>query len=314
MQIQSAALLCFCLLTPAQESKAKTGGAPSITKQEIRAHVTYLASNELEGREAGTPGGRKAAAYIAKVFRESGLKPIKGAKGYLQPFESEGWKTENVLGYLEGSDPTLKHELIIVGAHYDHLGRDPQSGAIYNGADDDASGTSVMLEVAQAFGQAKQAPKRSLLFMAFGAEEKGLLGSKHYVANPLHPLQQTKWMVNLEMMGRGDKGQVTIMMLEGLPDPILEAVAGAGVDVDLEMVDGGKAHIGSGDQYPFYQQNIPILCFYGGENHPDYHQPTDTADKIDAPWMEQVGRMVYLSTLACANAAPVAKPAPTAGD
>lgn len=306
MQLLHSACLALLLALYPQEAAPKSaapqGGTPSITAAEIRAHVNYLASDELEGREAGSEGARKAAAYIAKSFKDSGLKPMKGAEGFLQPFESGDWKTENVLGYLEGSDPKLKHELIVIGAHYDHLGKDPQSGAIYNGADDDASGTSVMLEVAQAFGKAAKAPKRSLLFIAFGAEEKGLLGSKHYVENPLHPLAKTVWMVNLEMMGRGDAGQVTVMLLESLPEPILEAVAGAGLDTELELVDGGQAHIQSGDQYPFYKNEIPILCFYGGDNHPDYHQPSDTADKIQAPWMQQVGRLVYLSTLACANA------------
>jgi len=284
-----------------QQVKAAAGGVNSITQQEIRAHVEYLASDQLEGREAGSKGDQLAADYIAKVFQDAGLQPMRGAEGYLQPFEARGAKTRNVLGYLEGSDPELKHELIIVGAHYDHLGRNAESGEIYNGADDDASGTSVMLEVAEAFGKAPRAPKRSILFMAFGAEEKGLLGSRHYVEHPLHPLAQTRWMVNLEMMGRGDAGQLTVMLLESLPGPILEAVAGAGLDTDLELVDGGKAHLRSGDQHSFYKKDIPILCFYGGDKHPDYHQPTDTADKIQAPWMQQVGRMVYLSTLACAN-------------
>ncbi len=296
--------LCASLVAAPQGSSVaqEVGGRASITAAELRAHVEHLASDALEGREAGTPGGRLAAKYIAGVFAASGLKPVEGADDHFQRFEAQGIETENVVGFVAGSDAELTHELIVIGAHYDHLGTDPQTGAIFNGADDDASGTSVMLEVAQAFARAEPAPKRSLLFIAFGAEEKGLLGSRHYVEAPLFPLEHTKWMVNLEMMARGDEGQVTVMMLSELPDDVIDSVANSVLDAGLDVVDGERAHIRSGDQFPFFDKGIPILCFYGGDHHADYHQPTDTADKIQAPWMEQVARAVFASVEARANA------------
>jgi Zn-dependent M28 family amino/carboxypeptidase len=276
-------------------------GVESITAKEIAAHVTTLCSDEFEGRGAGTKGGRKAAEYIAQAFESFGLEAIDASGDFFQPFDARGKQTENVIGFLEGSHPERKNEVLVIGAHYDHLGKHPETGAIYHGADDDASGTSVMLEVAEAFARDEEAPERSLIFIAFGAEEMGLIGSKHYVANPLRPIAKTRWMVNLEMMGRGDEGKVTVMMLSQMPDALVDAIGGHAIEFGLEPVDGGTAHIRSGDQFPFHDAKIPILCFYGGDNHPDYHQPTDTADKIQPEWMQSVARVVYRSVAACAN-------------
>lgn len=276
-------------------------GAESITAEELAAHVTYLCSDELEGRGAGTKGGRKAAEYIAQAFASFGLEPIDASGDFFQPFDARGNETENVVGFLGGSHPERSKEVIVIGAHYDHLGKDAETGAIYPGADDDASGTSVMLEVAEAFASDEQRPERSLVFIAFGAEELGLIGSSYYVAHPLRPIAETRWMVNLEMMGRGDEGKVTLMLLSRLPDALLDVIGENAMELGLEPVDGGTAHIRSGDQFPFHDAKVPILCFYGGENHPDYHQPSDTADKIQPEWMQSVGRLVYRSIAACAN-------------
>lgn len=310
-----ALLLALPPLGPAQDSKpapppAERGGPGSITAAELQAHVVILASDELKGRRAGTEGGRQAARYIAAQFASYGLQPIDGAAAdgaaqagdYLQSFEVEERSTQNVVGFLEGSDPQLRDEVVVIGAHYDHVGMDAESGAIYNGADDDASGTSVLLEVAQACALADERPRRSLLFVAFGAEELGLVGSRFYVANPLRPLAATTWMVNLEMMGRGDAGQVTVMRFAELPGPLQDAVGEHAWNEELEVVDGGDAHLGSGDQFPFHAAGIPILCFYGGDNHPDYHQPTDTADKIQPEWMQAVARTVHAAVATVANA------------
>ena len=295
-----------------------SGGVESITAAEIAEHVTELASDAFEGRAAGSAGGRKAARYIAEAFASFGLAPIVGSApsapaasdpraanastaDYFQPFQARGLSTQNVIGFLEGSHPERRYEYVVIGAHYDHLGMDAETGAIFNGADDDASGTSVMLELAEAFAHAETRPERSLVFIAFGAEEMGLLGSRHYVENPLRPLEQTRWMVNLEMMGRGDEGRVSIMMLASLPDSLLDAIGESALEQELEPVDGGSAHLRSGDQFPFHDAGVPILCFYGGENHPDYHQPTDTADKIQPRWMAALARTVYGAVEACAN-------------
>jgi aminopeptidase YwaD len=301
MSMLCLTVLLICFQQPKPTPAAGEGGAQSITANEIRAHVEYLAADELEGRRAGTPGGHKAAKYIAAQFESFGLTAIDATEDFRQPFEVSGQKTENVIGFLEGSDPELKSELIVIGAHYDHLGKNEETGAIYNGADDDASGTSVMLEVAEAFGRSKERPRRSLLFIAFGAEELGLIGSRHYVDKPLRPIAKTRWMVNLEMMGRGDEGKVTVMMFGELPGPLQDSVGEHAWNEELEVVDGGTAHLGAGDQFPFHDAGIPILCFYGGDNHPDYHQPTDTAEKIQPGWMQAVARAVHGSVATLAN-------------
>lgn len=301
LSVLSIGLLC-CAQESLPAMPVEVGGVESISAAEIQAHVIFLASDELEGRAAGTRGGRLAAEYIAGEFESSGLNAIDESGDFMQPFAAGEKKTENVIGFLEGSHPLLKNEVIVIGAHYDHLGKNEETGAIYNGADDDASGTSVMLEVAEAFGRSKGRPRRSLLFIAFGAEELGLVGSKHYVQNPLKPIAKTAWMINLEMMGRGDAGKVTVMMFGELPGPLQDSVGEHAWNAELEVVDGGEAHIRAGDQFPFHDAKVPILCFYGGDNHPDYHQPTDTADKIQPEWMQAVARTVYGSVATVANA------------
>jgi Zn-dependent M28 family amino/carboxypeptidase len=140
----------------------------TITSKELRDHVTYLASDELRGRMVGTEGCRKAAQYIATQFRQAGLAPFNG-QTYYQTFQGrtrqgQPFQSENVIGILEGSDPKLKEESIVIGCHYDHLGTDAQ-GNVFNGADDDASGVAVMMELAQAFGKSGARPKRTLIFI-----------------------------------------------------------------------------------------------------------------------------------------------------
>ena len=165
--------------------------------------VDVLASPKFEGREAGSTGGHAAGDYLVEQFHKLPLKPAGEKQGYFQPF---GYGYRNILAILPGSDPLLKDQTIVVGAHYDHLGhgrpRDNNPpGTIYPGADDNASGTSGVLELARAFSSMPIAPRRSILFVCFDGEEKGLLGSKHWTANPTLPLSSVNFMLNLDMIG-----------------------------------------------------------------------------------------------------------------
>src|SRR5262245_27644165 len=184
------------LQTIRQELGVSSGSAESalnlITEDLLRKHATYLAGDELEGRQAGYEGNRKAAAYIVGIMKEAGLKPVgdpddAGRPTFYQSFRIWKLETKNCLGLLEGSDPDLKKEILVVGAHFDHLGIADNEGPpsrrsdrprgddrIWNGADDNGSGTSTVLALVKAFGEGKLRPKRSILFMAFSGEEGGL--------------------------------------------------------------------------------------------------------------------------------------------
>ena len=202
----------------------------------------------------------------------------------------------NVIGMLEGSDPVLKKEYVVIGAHYDHLGRGgensgslaPDSGGIHYGADDNASGTAGVLELARVFSAQKPRPKRSIIFMAFGGEEEGLLGSHHYVNNPLLPLANTVAMINMDMIGRMKDRRLV--------------VGGVGTATEWrEIISADKENLfqltlnedgfGPSDHASFYVKQIPVLFFWTG-THNDYHKPSDTFEKINYEDEAGILRMV----------------------
>lgn len=213
-------------------------------------------------------------------------------------------KVNNVIGLLEGSDPKLKQEYLVVGGHHDHVGygRDRRNRDdakfIHNGADDNASGTSAVLEIAQAFTSAKSRPKRSIIFMTFNAEERGLIGSRHYVNNPLVPLTNTIAMINLDMVGRGAQGLDVGGV--GTSPGFLKLIKDSASDFDLNLTTnpGGKA---PSDNTSFYNKDMPVLFFYTGR-HDDYHKPTDDWQKIDQSEIGEITRMAYVVATKLANA------------
>jgi hypothetical protein len=191
-------------------------------------------------------------------------------------------RTANVIGVVPGHDPARASDAVVVGAHYDHLGH--SGGAVYPGADDNASGTAVVLELAQAFATAGGA-SRTLVFALFSGEELGLLGSRHYVRNPTVPIERTVAMINFDMVGRlGDRplGVGGVATGGGLK----AVVDNAGRQLSLALADR-EAPGGASDHVPFYRAGVPVLFFHTGA-HPDYHRPTDTADKIDANGLARV--------------------------
>ncbi|MBI1851273.1 MAG: M28 family peptidase [Planctomycetes bacterium] len=199
-----------------------------------------------------------------------------------------GQTTANVVAILDGSDERLRDEYVVVGAHYDHVGKNAE-GEVWNGADDNASGTATILGLAAAFAAAP--PKRSILFIAFGAEEKGLLGSLQYLDDPLVPLAKTVAMLNLDMVGRNAPDHVT--MIGARSSPELEEIAGrAAKDVGLTLDDDGESFFDQSDHAGFYHRRIPVV-FLTSMEHPDYHHATDTADKIDGDKMERIARLSY---------------------
>jgi hypothetical protein len=204
----------------------------------------------------------------------------------------------NVVGMLEGSDPLLKNEVIVIGAHYDHLGRGgegtgslaPRSGEIHHGADDNASGTAGVLELARLFSAQKPRPKRTLVFMAFGGEEEGLLGSNYYVNHPLLPLANTVAMINMDMIGRMKDSRLVIGGVGTAKE--WRDLMSSEKTFQLTLNEDG---FGPSDHSPFYSKQIPVLFFWTG-THNDYHKPSDTFDKInyddEARILEMVARVV----------------------
>lgn len=202
--------------------------------------------------------------------------------------------TQNVIGYLEGSDPKLKNEVLIIGAHYDHVGyqkeHEPGKDYIYNGADDNASGTTAVLAIAQAFGRLSRKPKRSILFMTYAGEEKGLFGSRSYVDKPLLPLEQTVAMLNLDMVGRNSVDSLW-MVGQGRSPDLAQINSEENKEIGFKLVGDDKV-IGGSDHMSFYRKNIPFLFYFAGF-HPDYHQLTDHSDLINTVKLSKVARLAF---------------------
>jgi len=267
---------------------------PEITAAELRAHVEFLASPELEGRKLGTKGAEKTEAYIAAAMQACGLKPLGDQGGYFQEFDVErGGKGRNVIGMIEGGDASLREQVVVLGAHHDHVGVVSEPGeagkeTLFPGADDNASGVAGLLELAQYFSHHKASLKRSIVLVAFGGEEAGLLGSRHYVDHPAIPLTRTVAMVNLDMIGRLEGNALKIPGTDSSPD-LAELVrrSDTGAGFTLEFVEVQQGFRLLSDHDSFSKREIPSLDIFTGI-HDDMHKPSDTADKLNFEGMARV--------------------------
>jgi len=306
----------------------------TITVQDLEKHLIILASDSLEGRETGKKGQKMAADYIMNHFKNIGVPPYK-KNTYYQKFKvkngrhmckcddcdvdflkkilkSNKWiKGENVLAYIEGTD--LKDELIIITAHYDHLGKHEEK--TFNGADDDGSGTVAAMEIAEAFMLAKKegnGPRRSILVMCVSGEEKGLLGSKYYTDNPIYPLENTVANLNIDMIGRVDdwheNGDYIYLIgadrlsqeLHDISEQINEEFVGLELDYTFNEEDDPNRYYYRSDHYNFAKNNIPVIFYFNGV-HEDYHKVTDTVEKIDFEKIQTITRLVFLTAWELAN-------------
>jgi hypothetical protein len=269
-----------------------------ITIKELQAHAGFLASDTLEGRDAGTPGGRATAAYLADELKRLKYLPIGTDSDYRQPF---GTGYQNVLGLLEGSDPQLKKEWVVIGAHFDHVGYgNPLNshgpfGLVHNGADDNASGVSCLLEIAEALRGAP-APKRSIAVAFWDAEERGLLGSAHWLAN--HPdLPQVEFYTNIDMVGRLRSDTAEVFGVRTLPG--LRSMLTRSNVSDLQLKFSGVQRDDS-DHYNFYQRNIPYVMVFSGL-HYDYHRPSDDIEKLNFEGIQKIAEVLTRQMLEVAN-------------
>ncbi|MEY4936661.1 MAG: hypothetical protein RIS64_3020 [Bacteroidota bacterium] len=268
-----------------------------ISTKKIKKHINYLASDALEGRGTGTVGCEKAADYIAKQFKKIGLQP-KGTKDYFHSFSFKKGKnphggedsnspemhSQNVVGYLDNNAAFT----IVIGAHYDHLGKGEDGnsldanphGKIHNGADDNASGTAGVIELARHFVNNQKKEPFNFLFICFSGEELGLIGSKRFCETPTIPLAKMSYMINMDMIGRyrDDKG----IMIHGVgTSPLWIPLLGV-VKTDLK-VKTDSSGTGPSDFTSFYLKNVPVLGFFTGQ-HSEYHKPTD-----DIEWINYAG-------------------------
>lgn len=277
-----------------------------IDSERLMAAVTTLADPKLEGRAAGSPGGLAARAWIVERFKAIGVQPMSGA--YVYPFtftrmtmsgrvNGEG---ANVIGLCLGTDPKLPY--FVVSAHYDHLGI--RDGQIYPGADDDASGVAVVLELA-AFCQ-KTPFRHSIVFAAFDAEERGLEGARAFLIKPPVPQNRIGLNLNLDMVSRNDKREIFVAGTYHYPDlkaPLEEIAKRApitvlfGHDKPVQIAGGVEDWTTQSDHGPFHEAKIPFV-YFGVEDHADYHKPTDTADKINRGFFVDVAETILDALLA----------------
>lgn len=288
------------------EESTRVSFVPGFKPEDMRPHVEYLASDDLRGRSGRW--GQTAARYIEDHFRKLELLPLFDGE-YLQkipgPPREDGRRTiygQNVGAWLPGSDPQLRDEFVIVSAHYDHLGM--REGKIFHGADDNASGTSMVLEVAERFVSLKKRPARSMVFLAFDLEEHMLWGSRWFASHAPWKMEQIKLFITADMIGRSlgnlpistafvmgsEHGSTLPSILDEIGEPANFNIARMGIDL-----------IGTRSDYgPFRDRKVPFLFFSTGE-HPDYHKPTDTAEKINYEQVAAVSSLVFRVTKSVAE-------------
>ncbi len=268
-----------------------------VSEKQIRAHISYLAADSLEGRAPGTKGEQLAIRYIEKAFASYKLQPL-GQQGFQQSFDytekshahgAEGKGTprtgRNVIGFLDNKAA----KTLVIGAHFDHLGHEDGRGSslaadpmnqVHNGADDNASGVAGLLELARIYSGNKKTEKVNFLFMAFSAEEAGLIGSKHWLENPTLPVDKLLAMVNMDMIGRLRDSSNSLIVGGVGTSPVWIPM--------LEKLNPGfvlkydTAGMGPSDHASFYLKDKPVLHFFSG-THSDYHKPSDDVEKINFP-------------------------------
>jgi hypothetical protein len=298
-------LLVLALVLAASVTKPVLAQQPVEPEQgRLRSVVERLASPEFGGRSGS--GGEKTVAFLTDQFRQLNLAPLFDGD-FVQPIPGKEPGTvqgRNVGALLRGYDPQLADEWVIVAAHFDHLG--VRRGVLYPGADDNASGVAMMLEVARSIVQGPARPRRSMMFIGFDLEEIGLYGSRYFVAHAPVPLEKVVLFVTADMIGRSLAGvcesHVFVLGTENAPGlrPWIDQAA-RGRTVTVGLLGADILILNRSDYGPFRTRSIPFLFFTTGEN-PHYHRPTDTADSLNYPKVTAISQMIYQIVVKAASA------------
>jgi Zn-dependent M28 family amino/carboxypeptidase len=285
----------------------------SISQSELTKHLTIVAADSMQGRDTGSSGQKKAGSYLISQYQKNNIPFPKGAENYYQKIPASFLNarskdnlpdSENIWAFIEGSEKP--DEIVVVSAHYDHIGI--ENGVVFNGADDDGSGTVALLEIAKAFQAAKNeghGPKRSILFLHVTGEEHGLHGSRFYSENPLFPLKNTVADVNIDMIGRRDdlhKNSNNYIYLIGSDYlsselyTICENQNAKFVNLNLDYTfndrkDPNRFYYRS-DHYNFAKKGIPVVFLFNGV-HADYHKESDEVDKIEFDALTKRAKLAF---------------------
>ena len=315
-------LLTNCNSIPkAQKTADLSEYMNTITSEELSKHLYIVAADEMEGRDTGTEGQKKAGKYLIEQYKKNGISYPPQASDWYQKVPSEfmakGFSpklndSENIWAFIKGSEKP--DEILVISAHYDHVGT--KNGEVYNGADDDGSGTVALLEIAQAFAKAKKdglGPKRSILFLHVTGEEHGLHGSRFYSENPLFPLKNTIADINIDMIGRRDtlhpdtNNYIYVIGSDRLSSQlhvINEEVNAKYTNLTLDYKyndrnDPERIYYRS-DHYNFAKKGVPAIFFFNGV-HADYHMASDTPDKIEYDALAKRAQLAFTLAWELAN-------------
>lgn len=283
-----------------QKEKALIEPSSQFDRERMLNIVQKLSHQSLQGRGFATPGLEKSAKLIAQHFQDAGLQPGgDSVNDYFQHFTAHGGDPQkqatlkNVIGILPGQHPVLKNQSVVIGAHYDHLGRgwpdarEENKGKVHPGADDNASGIAVLLELARVLGQSFK-PDRTLVFVAFSGEEAGRLGSKHFVQQQRFPVKNTIGMLNLDTVGRLNNKKILVLGAESASEwPHILRGIGFVTGIESSMV---REALDASDQISFHEAGVPAIQLFSGA-HADYHRPGDSADKIDSEGLLNIARV-----------------------
>ena len=308
-------LSLFCISSYGQDRASIY--AATIQENELMELLYVYASDYFSGRETGTQGQKIAVDFLKSYYKRQGIAAAEGTEDYFQKMsldiKGETIDTENVVAIIPGTEKP--EEYIIISSHLDHVGT--RDGKIYNGADDDGSGTVALLEIAEAFNRASQegyGPKRSVVFIHLTGEEKGLLGSKYYSDNPLYPIANTVANLNIDMVGRLDPKRenpnpnyIYLIGSDRLSQElheVSEAINTKYTQLELDYTfnaedDPNRFYFRS-DHYNFAKINIPIIFYFNG-THEDYHKHTDTPDKINYPILAKRTKLIFHTAWELAN-------------
>lgn len=292
--------------------------ATEIDTEDLKEHVYLLASDVLEGRKTGEKGHKMAMNYLTAYYKHLELQAPQDYPDYRQTIPKQYFRktsrndTDNVLAYILGSEKP--EEVIVISAHYDHLGI--RGEEIFNGADDNASGTSALLEIAESFKKAVDKghrPKRTILFLHVTGEESGLYGSSYYLSHPVFPLKNTVTNLNIDMIGRVDdkhKDKPPYLYLIGsdklskelheLSENINRNFTELKLDYTFNRENDPNRFYYRSDHYNFVKKGVPAIFYFDGE-HEDYHKPSDTADKIDYELLKLRTEFVFYTAWDLAN-------------